>query len=127
MTRPPQKPLPDIYKVGYGKPSSKTRFRKGISGNPGGRPRGMTAGRAKKLALREAYRPITVREGEKVRRLPIIQAVIRQQARSAAKGNGPCVYRKLDSAIVMMQPAEQRMRRDASDPLNRAREGRVLV
>jgi hypothetical protein len=89
MTRSPKKPLPDTYKVGYGKPPSKARFRKGVSGNPGGRPRGMTAGRAKKLALQEAYRPITVREGEKVRRLPIIQAVIRQQARSAAKGNGP--------------------------------------
>jgi hypothetical protein len=38
-----------------------------------------------------------------------------------------CVYRKLDSAIVVMQPAEERMRLDASDPLNRAREGRVLV
>jgi hypothetical protein len=34
------------------------------------------------------------------------------------------VYRKLDSAIVVMQPAQQCMRRDASDPLNWAREGR---
>jgi hypothetical protein len=33
--------------------------------------------------------------------------------------NGHCVYRKLDSAIVVMQPAQQCMRRDASDPLNR--------
>jgi hypothetical protein len=32
-----------------------------------------------------------------------------------------CVYRKLDSAIVVMKAAEQRMRFDASDPLNRAR------
>ena len=38
-----------------------------------------------------------------------------------------CVYRKLDSAIVVMKAAEQRMRCDASDPLNRTREGRVLV
>jgi hypothetical protein len=38
-----------------------------------------------------------------------------------------CVYRKLDSAIEVMKAAEQRMRCDASDPLNRAREGRVLV
>jgi hypothetical protein len=33
----------------------------------------------------------------------------------------------LDPAIVVMKPAEERMRLDASDPLNRAREGRVLV
>ena len=40
---------------------------------------------------------------------------------------GRCVYRKLDSAIAVMKAAEQRMRRDASNPLNWAREGRVLV
>ena len=28
------------YKVGYGKPPKKTRFKKGTSGNPGGRPKG---------------------------------------------------------------------------------------
>jgi len=34
----------------------------------------MTAGRAKRLALQEAYRPITVREGDEVRTLvPIAQ------------------------------------------------------
>jgi hypothetical protein len=38
-----------------------------------------------------------------------------------------CVYRKLVSAVVVMQAAEERMRLDASDPLNPAREGRVLV
>jgi hypothetical protein len=35
--------------VGYARPPAHTRFRKGQSGNPGGRPRGMTAGRAKAL------------------------------------------------------------------------------
>jgi Family of unknown function (DUF5681) len=89
MTRPPNNALSGNYKVGYGRPPSETRFRKGVTGNPGGRPRGMTAGRAKKLALQEAYRLITVREGDEVRTLPTIQAVMRSQARSAAKGNGP--------------------------------------
>jgi hypothetical protein len=37
------------------------------------------------------------------------------------------VYRKLDSAMAVMKAAEQRMRRDASNPLNWARQGRVLV
>jgi hypothetical protein len=88
MTRPPKKLLCGKYEVGYGRPPTETRFRKGVTGNPGGRPRGMTAGRAKKLALQEAYRLITVREGDEVRTLPTIQAVMRSQARSAAKGNG---------------------------------------
>jgi histone H3/H4 len=77
------------YAVGYGKPPLHTRFRKGQSGNPGGRPRGMTGGKATALALKEAYRLVTVREGDKVITLPAIQAILRSQIALAAKGNGP--------------------------------------
>src|SRR6058998_3082750 len=77
------------YEVGYGKPPAHKRFRKGVSGNPGGRPRGMTAGRAKALALKEAYRLIPVREGEKILTMPAIQVVLRNQVALAAKGSGP--------------------------------------
>lgn len=31
------------YEVGYGKPPKSTRFKKGQSGNPGGRPRGASS------------------------------------------------------------------------------------
>jgi hypothetical protein len=52
------------YAVGYGKPPLHTRFRKGKSGNPHGRPEGATSlARAKALALEEAYRLVSVREG----------------------------------------------------------------
>jgi hypothetical protein len=77
------------YAVGYGKPPAHTRFRKGRSGNPGGRPRGMTAGRVTALALKELYRPVTLREGDKLIKLPAIQAVLRSKVALAAKGNGP--------------------------------------
>ena len=51
---------------------------------------GLTAaGRATALALKEAYRPVNVREGDKVVTLPAIQAVLRSQVAIAAKGNGP--------------------------------------
>jgi len=89
MTDRPKKPSSGDNEVGYGKPPSRTRFRKGVSGNPGGRPRGMTAGRAKALALKEAYRLIAVREGERVLTMPAIQVVLRNQVALAAKGNGP--------------------------------------
>src|SRR5271169_3778443 len=77
MTHQRTPPGPGEYEVGYGEPPSRTRFCKGTSGNPGGRPRGMTAGRANRLALSEAYRMVTVREGDKIRTLPAIQAVLR--------------------------------------------------
>ena len=82
MTSPENKLPADKHKVGYRKPPVHTRFRKGQSGNPGGRPRGMTAGRATALALKEAYRPVNVREGDKVITLPAIQAVPCCAARS---------------------------------------------
>jgi hypothetical protein len=77
------------YEEGYGKPPVRTRFRKGQSGNPGGRPRGITAGRARALALKEAYRMVTVKAGDKITRLPALQAILRGQIALAAKGNGP--------------------------------------
>ena len=49
----------------------------------------MTAGRAAALALKEAYRLVNVREGDEVRTMPAIQAVLRSQVALAAKGNGP--------------------------------------
>jgi hypothetical protein len=45
--------------------------------------------RAKMLALKEAYRPIPVREGGKVSSMPAIQVVMRSLVTHAAKGNGP--------------------------------------
>jgi hypothetical protein len=60
-----------------------------VSGNPGGRPLGTTTARAKKLALQEAYRLVTVREGEELRTMPAYQAVMRQLVRLAVKGSGP--------------------------------------
>jgi hypothetical protein len=85
-------------KVGYGKPPIEHRFKKGQSGNPRGRPRKVKpSGRrndpefgaqlANALLLEEAYRLVTVREGNKTFRLPLIQAAQRRLASMAVNGN----------------------------------------
>jgi len=90
------------YAVGYGKPPVHSRFRKGRSGNPGGRPRQAATERAKALALQEAYRTVTVKEGGRARALPAIQAVLRSQIALAVKGNGPA-QRALIAAVHALE------------------------
>src|SRR5258707_4844244 len=80
-------PAQDTNPVGYGKPPVHSRFRKGQSGNPTGKRKHGEAERAQALIWEEAYRPLTVREGDKVTRMPPLQAVICSQIASAANGN----------------------------------------
>lgn len=76
------------YPVGYGKPPRHTQFRKGRSGNPGGRPR-RPAESANDLLLREAHRPVTVKISGRTVTLPALQAAVRSQLELAANGNVP--------------------------------------
>lgn len=69
--------------LGYGKPPAATRFRKGVSGNPRGRPRN----RHKQLPYDAVLgRMVTVRENGRERRITAAEAFILQLTKKGLEG-----------------------------------------
>jgi hypothetical protein len=67
--------------VGYGKPPQATRFRKGRSGNPKGRPRGNE--NLLSVFKRMVTKRIKIREGDELRTITMADAIILQNVRAA--------------------------------------------
>ena len=73
------------YKVGYGRPPAKSRFKAGKSGNPKGRPKGSAT--LKTDVLAEFSERITVRERGTPRKLTKQRALIKSLMAKALSGD----------------------------------------
>jgi Family of unknown function (DUF5681) len=95
--------------VGYGRPPIATRFQKGQSGNPTGRPKNR---KSIGTIIRDAsLRKIKVHEGNRVRSIPKIQAAYEVALNKACKGDLRAFTKVIDVAtkfgILELPPNEQ--------------------
>jgi len=82
------------YQVGYKKPPKHTRFTKGQSGNNNGRPKGalnkpkdLPTNLLNKLIIKECSREITIQEGNKRKKVTMIEATLKSVAMKSVKGD----------------------------------------
>lgn len=73
------------YEVGYGKPPKHSRFKKGRSGNPKGRPQGAKGVWAS--IMRELERKVTIREGGQEVTISKAEAVAKRITNKALSGD----------------------------------------
>ena len=94
--------VPDHELVGYGRPPLHTRYRKGQSGNPKGRPRG-----TKNLAtdlVEELTERIPIREGDRQLRVSKQRALLKALMSKALKGDTRAAGLVLRLIATIMPP-----------------------
>lgn len=100
--------------VGYGKPPRHSRFRKGESGNPSGRPKGARGLKADLKA--ELSERVRVTENGRTRRLTKQQLILKSLAARAAKGDNRATAKIVDLMLTLFGvDGEESMARGISE------------
>jgi hypothetical protein len=79
------------YEVGYKRPPKANQFKKGQSGNPGGRKKAEQIEDVRIVIEEVLAEPVKLREGGQVRTVSKLEAMMRSQLVNALKGNPKAV------------------------------------
>jgi Family of unknown function (DUF5681) len=97
-----EKNTSESYEVGYGKPPRSTQFKKGVSGNPNGRPKKAPDFDAE--LIREFKSLITINDNGRRARISKFQGIVKQLTNKALTGN----ISALRIFLAVCQPALER-------------------
>jgi hypothetical protein len=99
------------YEVGYCRPPKSTRFKKGKSGNSNGRPK---SSKPVGAILEEVFnRKIPTTENGKQRKISLLEAILRQLANGAAKGE----LRHIDRVLKLLPMIQEARAAATSDDM----------
>src|SRR5260370_13200502 len=87
------------YQVGYGKPPQHTRFKKGESGNPTGRPKGTK--NLTTLFEKELKQRVVVTENGRRRSITKQEAMVKHLVNKAVSGDRPLLQLLLDESRLV--------------------------
>jgi len=104
---------PADYDVGFGKPPAHTRFAKGRSGNPRGRPKGSS--NLATLLEQELNAPVIINENGQRKRVTKLQAAVKQLVNKAASGEP----RALQQLLGLNRLLDESAGENALEPLSR--------
>lgn len=97
-------PSKDDYEVGYGKPPKASRFRKGVSGNPTGRPKGARS--ISSILAKLGRERVNVTTNGKARTMTKLEVVFTQLNNQAASGNLKAIRELLSAHRLFAEPQQ---------------------
>ena len=103
----------DDSPVGYKNPPVKSRFQKGRSGNPRGRPKKQPDFLEAAAAILSA--PVTGHANDKEMTLPAPQAMYRSVCRNALKGDNAALRRVIELVLTLEPAARQQAEQNAQE------------
>jgi Family of unknown function (DUF5681) len=103
--------MSDSYEIGFRKPPVQTRFQKGKSGNPKGRPKGSK--NFKTDLIEELQERISVREGERVKKITKQRALVKTVLAKGLKGD----VRAADTVMKWRMSEHKDLSADAEETL----------
>jgi hypothetical protein len=112
--KPAPAPAGATYEVGYAKPPKDTQFKKGVSGNPKGRPKGAKG--LNTLVVKVFGEKVAVRTGSGMLRMSKMEAMIHKLAEQGFGGNLRAISIALNRYAASVPDDAARPLEAANDP-----------